>query len=260
MRKCGIETQRRRHYTPAQHLGLKPKVQKTNCSLAIALTNTFLEIKAPQEHRILASQDVLQGIEQFFWPGRYHHIIDGNHQRFLDGAHNNLSIQKAAQWFVKTTWEGQGYLVMSDPSNTKLRAEGFSEFPPGTRILVFSHISERDVAALLKGVAEALNRGGLQIQHEHMKNGKMVLSAWVQVIDDFYIVSSELIFNPDHCLKPPEKPFSVDLQKDYIEAYRIIDPSVGISVKPTIEGALNLAKDNGRRDNGMQTLVTGSLF
>lgn len=150
---------------PCKAFVLKPEVQRTNCSLAIALAGTFLKVKAPEEHCILVSQDVLRGIEQFSWPGRYHHIVDGNHQWFLDGAHNELSIQKAAQWFVETTSEGQRYLVMSDLSKTELKAEISSKTPPYTRILIFSHISERDGAALLKGVAKALQRGGLQMQH-----------------------------------------------------------------------------------------------
>ncbi|KAL8969056.1 MAG: hypothetical protein Q9197_004549, partial [Variospora fuerteventurae] len=37
--------------------------------------------------------------------------------------------------------------------------------PLCTRILIFSHISERDGAAILKGVAETLHRAGLQINH-----------------------------------------------------------------------------------------------
>lgn len=61
-------------------LALKPEVQRTNCSLAIALANTLIQVKAPQEHSILASQDILKGVEQFSWPGRFHHIVDGNHQ------------------------------------------------------------------------------------------------------------------------------------------------------------------------------------
>ncbi|KAL8725125.1 MAG: hypothetical protein Q9181_006537 [Wetmoreana brouardii] len=227
-------------------LALKPEVQKTNCSLAIALTSTFLEVKAPQEHRILASQDILRGIEQFSWPRRYHHIVDGNRQWFLDGAHNELSIQKAAQCFVQTTEEGQGYQdMMSDLSNTKLRAEVSSKIPPYTRILIFSHISKRDGAALLKGVAEALHRGGLQIQH-------VILSTYEEQQDG--------AVNTDRCFKTPGKPFSSELQKDYIEAYRRIEPNVDISVEPTIEGAMHLAKDIGTRDSGMQTLVTGSLY
>lgn len=66
------------------------------------------------------------------------------------------------------------------------------------------------------------------------------------------------MLNSEHCLKPPENPFLPDLQKDYIEAYWSIDPDVHISEVPSIEGALNLAREIGGRDNGMQTSVTGS--
>ncbi|KAL8856796.1 MAG: hypothetical protein Q9178_006633 [Gyalolechia marmorata] len=211
---------------PNNTLALKPEVQRTNCSLAIALASTFLKVKAPQDS-CLASQDILQGIEQFSWPGRFHHIVDGNHQWFLDGAHNELSIQKAAQWFVETTLEGQGYPVMPASNTMELEADVSRTSPPCTRILIFSHISQRDGAALLKGVAEALRRGGLQIQH-------VILSTYEEQQDD--------------------------LQKKYIEAYRTIDPDARISIVPTIEGALNLAREIGSRDNGMQTLVTGSLY
>lgn len=68
------------------------------------------------------------------------------------------------------------------------------------------------------------------------------------------------MFNSDHCSKTPEQSFSPDLQKDYIEAYRSIDPDARISIEPTIEGALNLAREIGSRGNGMQALVTGSLY
>ncbi len=54
--------------------------------------------------------------------------------------------------------------------------------------------------------------------------------------------------------------FSLDVQKDYAEAWKNIDPNVEISIEPTIEGALNLARRIGHRNNGMQTLVTGSLY
>lgn len=75
-----------------------------------------------------------------------------------------------------------------------------------------------------------------------------------------YWILPKLIFNSDHCFKTPEKPFSLDVQNDYVEAYRSIDPDVHITIEPTIEGALNHAREIGNRDNGMQTLVTGSLY
>ena len=107
---------------PANARALRPDVQRTNSSLALALVTAFLQEKAPKEHRSLISHDVLQGVKQFFWPGRFQQIIDGNHQWFLDGAHNEMSVQKAAQWFAETATQMQRYLILSNlgPQNCKL--------------------------------------------------------------------------------------------------------------------------------------------
>ena len=75
-----------------------------------------------------------------------------------------------------------------------------------------------------------------------------------------YCDCNQLTSHLDQCLKPPEKPFSLDVQMDYIEAWKSIDPVVDMTVETTIEGALKLALEIGNRDGGMQTLVTGSLY
>lgn len=90
---------------PSNARALVADVQRINSSLALALVDAFLESKASKEHRSMTLQDVHQGVEHFFWPGRFQRIIDGNHQWFLDGAHNELSLQKVAQWFSKSALE-----------------------------------------------------------------------------------------------------------------------------------------------------------
>lgn len=92
---------------PVHSRVLKLEVQRANCSLALALVNTFLEQRAPDAYRSLKSQDILQGIEHFSWPGRFHQIVDGNFQWFLDGAHNELSGKVSAQWFAEVAAETQ---------------------------------------------------------------------------------------------------------------------------------------------------------
>ena len=86
---------------PEDAQALQESVQKINCSLALALVTTFLERKAPPESRLLTLYGILQGIENFHWPGRFEIISDGSSQWFLDGAHNELSIAVAAQWFAR---------------------------------------------------------------------------------------------------------------------------------------------------------------
>lgn len=86
---------------PVNASALRPQVQRVNASLALALTRVFLTEKQPAAYRDLTEQDISMGIQQFFWIGRFQHITQGRHQWFLDGAHNELSVQNAAEWFVK---------------------------------------------------------------------------------------------------------------------------------------------------------------
>ena len=82
-------------------------VQKINCSLALALVSSFLEQKASTEHRRLSPSTISQGIEKFSWPGRFQIIVEEGSQWFLDGAHNQLSLKHAADWFANTTLKGR---------------------------------------------------------------------------------------------------------------------------------------------------------
>ena len=111
---------------PLDANALKPEVQTKNSSLAIALADAFLKAKAPEKHRNLISHDVRRGVEQFSWPGRYHRIVNENYQWFLDGAHNELSVQKAAQWFAETAPETQRYLPKSELSVTELKLKSLA--------------------------------------------------------------------------------------------------------------------------------------
>ena len=86
---------------------LAPKVQKTNASLALALTRSFLSEKAPVSCRDLTVQDIDMGVQQFFWLGRFQQITQECNQWFLDGAHNELSVQNAAEWFAEIAVRNQ---------------------------------------------------------------------------------------------------------------------------------------------------------
>jgi folylpolyglutamate synthase len=85
---------------PAEELNLMPDVQRTNCSMALAVVRSFLDQKADQNCFRLSSSDLYQGIRQFSWPGRFQLVAEKNIQWFLDGAHNEMSVVKAAEWFI----------------------------------------------------------------------------------------------------------------------------------------------------------------
>lgn len=88
---------------PTNALQLTPKVQQTNCSVALAVVNSFLNQRAPRGSSRLHPSDVLEGVSQFSWPGRFQLVVEKNFQWFLDGAHNEMSVIKAAEWFIEAS-------------------------------------------------------------------------------------------------------------------------------------------------------------
>lgn len=76
---------------------LSAPVQRLNCSLALQLVQRFLQIKDPKY--MLDDDDISKGVDGFSWMGRFEVIENGRSQWFLDGAHNTLSLEQAAEWF-----------------------------------------------------------------------------------------------------------------------------------------------------------------
>lgn len=92
---------------PLNAPALRPQVQKTNASLALALTRSFLGEKAPAACCDLTVQDISIGVQQFFWIGRFQNITQGRNQWFLDGAHNEMSVRNAGEWFAEVVVQDQ---------------------------------------------------------------------------------------------------------------------------------------------------------
>ncbi|OAL72084.1 folylpolyglutamate synthase [Trichophyton violaceum] len=91
---------------PVTAEALKPKVQRLNCSLALAVFRAWLSVKvSPEQYSI--DDDIVGGIENFCWPGRYHQINNQNYQWFLDGAHTESSLRHTVEWFAERTSELQ---------------------------------------------------------------------------------------------------------------------------------------------------------
>ena len=67
---------------------------------------------------------------------------------------------------------------------------------------------------------------------------------------------NELIPSADRNLK---NRFSPEVQECYAEVWKSLDPKATVSRERTIEGALHRAREIGDQNEGMQTLVTGSL-
>lgn len=91
---------------PADNRVLSVPVQRLNCSLALQLASTFLQVKDPRY--VLNSDDISKGIENFSWLGRFETVRSGNSQWFLDGAHNPLRLEQAAEWFANNVNTTEG--------------------------------------------------------------------------------------------------------------------------------------------------------
>lgn len=133
---------------PRNANALRPHVQRINCSLAIALVNAFLSKKSPLDPKKLSEQDIEKGIENFSWPGRFEVIKTPRCTWFLDGAHNELSIKQAVEWFAEMTTESSVRDACQQGSPC---------------MVIFSHLSEeRDGLSLLRALAGALERNDIQ--------------------------------------------------------------------------------------------------
>ncbi|EGP91231.1 uncharacterized protein MYCGRDRAFT_65995 [Zymoseptoria tritici IPO323] len=86
---------------PLDSLNLQPRVQRKNASLAVAAASAFLARIGPDPIKDLTDEDIAAGVEQFSWPGRFQTLAEGNMTWFLDSAHNNMSVEIAAEWFAQ---------------------------------------------------------------------------------------------------------------------------------------------------------------
>ncbi|CZS92453.1 related to folylpolyglutamate synthetase [Rhynchosporium agropyri] len=207
---------------PTNTAALKPVVQRVNCSLALAVVRAWLSIKAPQK-RSSMEYIIAHSINQFSWPGRYQQINERNCQWFLDGAHNEVSLRYAVDWFATTITENQNDTVT-----------------PMT-ILIFSQFSTRNGIALLRSVAESLKDNDIHMQY-------VILTTYDERRDGQIRIDRNL-----------QKRFSADIQERYAETWSRLDPTAVVICERTIEGALDRAREIGDQNNGVQALITGSL-
>ena len=80
---------------------LNTTIQRRNASLAQRLANALLVQKEPASRPMLTLHDIREGAELLNWNGRFQQIVHSNHRWFLDGAHNEMSVFHAAQWFAE---------------------------------------------------------------------------------------------------------------------------------------------------------------
>ncbi|CAI5666170.1 unnamed protein product [Oreochromis niloticus] len=129
------------------HLGLAGQHQRSNASLALQLSHTWLQRRClPADHSFpittVENNGTLQApafspspimVKDAQWPGRTQTLKHGEVTYFLDGAHTMRSMQACVQWFRETA------------AQHERSASGAV-----ARVLLFNATGERDSAAMLK--------------------------------------------------------------------------------------------------------------
>lgn len=129
-------------------------------------------------------------------------------------------------------------------------------------MLVFSHISERDGAAILWTIAKTLRENDVSIDH-------LVISTYEERLDGTKDIGQLSCSNltgyalidltVGRCTPNTSRNFAEELQQHYIHAWKEHQPGAKVSVELTVEGALDLARATDR-GAGMYALITGSLY
>ncbi|OGM45089.1 hypothetical protein ABOM_006654 [Aspergillus bombycis] len=106
------------HFINGETFDSIPVEQRENCALATQITHEFLRLRGQS----LTEQDIRAGIEVYSWPGRFDIIDCVGCTWYLDGAHNETSMEIAATWYER---------VVNTDSVRTLMFANFS--PPRTR-------------------------------------------------------------------------------------------------------------------------------
>ncbi|CZT06446.1 probable folylpolyglutamate synthase [Rhynchosporium agropyri] len=206
--------------------------QKSNASLAIALTETLLKkLDGYQPYENALPKEFVDGLEQVVWRGRCEKKLDGDITWYLDGAHTADSIIVAAKWFGDECAE-----------------------QPGPRVLIFNQQGHRESVELLEGLHNAIKSQG-SIKFDH-------------VIFCPTVPSSEAS-KKDHVNLSTESSAlaGLTMQKVFAEKWRALDPSshTTIHVLPSVEDGFDVVQGLSKQDRDsmgkekVHALITGSV-
>ncbi|KAL9615864.1 MAG: hypothetical protein Q9160_009198 [Pyrenula sp. 1 TL-2023] len=203
---------------PKEAMRLMPRVQRVNCQVAMAAVRAFLE----KADATLEPEDVEEGLTQFAWPGRFQVVAEEGKgmQWFLDGAHNEMSIEIAAEWFVQASRIQE------------------SRWKPASKVLIFSQISDqRDSVAVFERLANSLSPVTFQ-----------------RAIFTTYDLKQDI----DSVLAAQPKLLDPDFQDAYAKIWNTTHPGSEVIFEPTIQQALEAAREVRGGEGLTQTLITGS--
>jgi folylpolyglutamate synthase len=215
--------------TPAEEF------QRKNAAMAVSLAATVLgrlgvagdndEVAGVLEGGPLPAKFV-DGLEQVVWRGRCETKVTGRQRWYLDGAHNQQSLEVACQWFGRTISE----------EKTTART---------VKVLIFNQQSTRDSIELLHVVHKTLagQTFGYAI---FCTNVTYKNNSWkVDFVNN----------NID-----PASLKSLSLQQELADEWRKISPTTEtVTAMPTIEDAVDYVRQIEGGDVDVRVLITGSF-
>ncbi|KAF3012084.1 hypothetical protein E8E15_002399 [Penicillium rubens] len=95
-----------------------PIEQRENCALATQITHEYLRLNGHS----LNEEDIKAGIDTYCWPGRFHVVDSVGCKWYLDGAHNETSMEVVAEWYERVvSTDSIRVLIFANFSNSRTR-------------------------------------------------------------------------------------------------------------------------------------------
>lgn len=214
--------------------------QRKNAALAISLAATVLGRLGVEQDRMteIATRggalpaEFVYGLENVVWRGRCETKATGRQRWYLDGAHNEQSLQVACQWFGREV-QKDNQLQQKKPVN----------------ILIFNQQSTRDAIDLLRTVHKTVSRF-----NEDGSFAYAIFCTNVTYKNNSYKVDF-VNKNVD-----PAALKSLELQQTLAAEWRAISPDTKtVTAMPTIEDAVDYVRQIEGGDIDVRVLITGSF-
>ncbi|KUI62034.1 Folylpolyglutamate synthase [Cytospora mali] len=206
--------------------------QKRNVSLAVALAETVLEKLNPEGFRRDEGGlpvEFKDGIEQVVWRGRCEvkEEESGRVRWHIDGAHTTDSLKVAARWFTEECGAREG-----------------------PRVLIFNQQGRTEAIDFLDGLHSGAKRD----------DG----SSFDDVIFCTNLTYAATGYKRDFVNHQydPEAIKKLTVQRTFAERWSTLDPKARVMVVPSIEEAINHARDQAKslkEGETVQAFITGSL-
>ncbi|GAO17176.1 hypothetical protein UVI_02031130 [Ustilaginoidea virens] len=226
--------------------------QRKNATLAVALAATALQkLRVVPENLVDASRPLprrfADGIEKTVFRGRCEVKVEDSIVWHVDGAHTADSLKESSRWFADETSHRNA------EEESELNAHGV-DHSTGPRVLIFNQQGRAEAVDFLESIQTTTSRPS---------RGKPSFDHAVFCTN---VTHAKTGYNRDFVNRgiDPKEIESMSVQRRFADRWASIDPGAEVVVLPTIEEALDYARQVGDvaarvGDEKVQVYVTGSL-